>query len=454
MKLAPQPIVRQQQDPGAFAAALVANPFIIWPHRGGMNTSPENSVQAFQRMALEQPGFAGTADTDVYVLADGTAVVMHDATIDRTSSGTGNVTSFLTAASWQAQVLDAQTWLGPGYANEALPLLSAVLAAYPTAYWSIEAKNAGAGAAITTAMQAAGIPGARGLVWGGLTEVVAPLAAGYAAGVVAGDLAASGFVFTDLVAAGIRHICFTTINANTQGAVISARAAGLKVYRYSLQRRTELAAAAALGCDGIFAEEPQYLGAKAPLASVSNWSATNKWMPGMLFGGSDRGTLSGGRWGWFGAPVQTYYGSLMGWACPLANAQGSYTITFDFNMAAAANNGRWGHICVGRTTDAYFNNGVADTDPCYEILWRQNGSMEFYRRDAGAAAVQVAILATGTFTLGATYTMVLTVTPTTVTLTRQDNGLNVSYAHAGIRGGYFHLGQNGCTISYGTVSIT
>ena len=58
-------------------------------HRGLSATYPENTIPAFEAAAAN--GFS-YIETDVAFTSDGVAVCLHDATIDRTSDGTGNIT--------------------------------------------------------------------------------------------------------------------------------------------------------------------------------------------------------------------------------------------------------------------------------------------------------------------------------------------------------------------------
>ncbi len=60
----------------------------IWAHRGASAYAPENTIPAFQ-LALDQ-GAQGI-ELDVQRTADGVLVVVHDETINRTSSGFGRV---------------------------------------------------------------------------------------------------------------------------------------------------------------------------------------------------------------------------------------------------------------------------------------------------------------------------------------------------------------------------
>lgn len=63
-----------------------------WPvnlaHRGASDMAPENTIEAF-RLAVEAG--AGGLELDVHMTRDGHIVVIHDATVDRTTSGSGAV---------------------------------------------------------------------------------------------------------------------------------------------------------------------------------------------------------------------------------------------------------------------------------------------------------------------------------------------------------------------------
>ncbi len=63
---------------------------LILGHRGAPNAAPENTLRAFQ-MALEQG--ADGVELDVQASSDGVPVVIHDPTLDRTTSGHGRVDS-------------------------------------------------------------------------------------------------------------------------------------------------------------------------------------------------------------------------------------------------------------------------------------------------------------------------------------------------------------------------
>jgi glycerophosphoryl diester phosphodiesterase len=89
----------------------------IAAHRGGLFLWPENSARAFResgRLALDQ------AECDVHMTADGEVVVMHDATLDRTTDAAGPVAARTLAQFRQVRVR--------GTAGEAPPTLAEYLA--------------------------------------------------------------------------------------------------------------------------------------------------------------------------------------------------------------------------------------------------------------------------------------------------------------------------------------
>ena len=101
-----------------------------WPypkfvaHRGAGKLAPENTLAAFR---LGHAHGYRMAEFDVKLSADGVAFLLHDGTLDRTTSGKGRAD----ALTWhELSQLDAGGWHSPAYAGETLPTLAAV------AHWS------------------------------------------------------------------------------------------------------------------------------------------------------------------------------------------------------------------------------------------------------------------------------------------------------------------------------
>ncbi|WP_028608717.1 glycerophosphodiester phosphodiesterase [Paenibacillus harenae] len=94
----------------------------IVAHRGWSGEAPENTMAAF-RLALSEPDITNI-ELDVHLSKDGVPVVMHDHTLNRTSSGTGPIKAHTLE---ELRRLDAGSWFSPEFAEERIPTLDEVL---------------------------------------------------------------------------------------------------------------------------------------------------------------------------------------------------------------------------------------------------------------------------------------------------------------------------------------
>jgi len=116
---------------------------VVIAHRGGAHLRPENTLDAFGG-ALKVG--ADVLEMDVHLSADGTPVVIHDATVDRTTEGAGLVSSFTIE---ELKALDAgyrfQSEDGRGFpyrgAGVTVPTLREVFTAFPSAHIVVDAKD-------------------------------------------------------------------------------------------------------------------------------------------------------------------------------------------------------------------------------------------------------------------------------------------------------------------------
>ena len=92
----------------------------VHAHRGGAGLAPENTLAAF-RNALAMG--VDVLEMDLHVTADGEVVVIHDPTLERTTTGHGYVR---TTALADLQRLDAGSWFNAQFAGERVPTLRAV----------------------------------------------------------------------------------------------------------------------------------------------------------------------------------------------------------------------------------------------------------------------------------------------------------------------------------------
>jgi glycerophosphoryl diester phosphodiesterase len=96
---------------------------LVIAHRGASGTAPENTLAAFRRAAALG---ADMIELDVQLSRDRAVIVLHDATLDRTTDGTGPAGARTLA---ELTALDAGAWFAPAFAGERIPTLAQVLAA-------------------------------------------------------------------------------------------------------------------------------------------------------------------------------------------------------------------------------------------------------------------------------------------------------------------------------------
>lgn len=90
-----------------------------WPrlfaHRGGGSLAPENTLAA---ISLGQSLGYTAHEIDVKLSLDGVPVLLHDATLERTTNGKGRAADLPWA---ELKKLDAGSWHSPAYAGERIP---------------------------------------------------------------------------------------------------------------------------------------------------------------------------------------------------------------------------------------------------------------------------------------------------------------------------------------------
>ena len=96
---------------------------IIFAHRGASIEAPENTLAAFE-LALEHG--ADVIELYAKLTRDGTAIVIHDATVDRTTGAQGRVKDMTLA---QLRALDAGSFKAARFHSEKIPLLEEVFEA-------------------------------------------------------------------------------------------------------------------------------------------------------------------------------------------------------------------------------------------------------------------------------------------------------------------------------------
>ena len=139
-------------------ASIAGLPDVVYDaHRGGGLEVRENSMSGLTRMLGS--GAVQVLDLDTQELGDGTLVLMHDATLERTTNATGAVRS-RTAATWPAVRLDTGAWLRPAPTPEPAPTLAQALDRFGgKIVLTVEAKSPASLASIAELVRRRGLVG-------------------------------------------------------------------------------------------------------------------------------------------------------------------------------------------------------------------------------------------------------------------------------------------------------
>lgn len=234
----------------------------IASHRGGGATAPENTLPAIK--AALAAGFE-YVEVDVALTADGHPVLMHDASVDRTTDGHGRL-STLTLA--QVQTLDAGSWFAQEYAGTPVPTFAEFLDVLSVSGRRaiVELKgewDAAAVAAVVAEVTARGLErqvalssfDARTLAVAGAASTVIPRL----------------FILAHLPPDVVRAATEASVRGivvdrkallNRPEVVDELHAAGIRVVVYTLNSNTQWDEVTALGVDGIVTDDP---------ATLSTW---------------------------------------------------------------------------------------------------------------------------------------------------------------------------------------
>lgn len=228
----------------SFDAASPAAPLWI-AHRGAAALAPENTLEAYR--AAWASGLR-VLEQDVRMLADGALGVMHDATVDRTTLGNGEVKAFDVAMFRRLRV---RPFAGFPSAMSP-PLFEDVLREFRgRAVFVPEAKAPGSGAALVDALRDAAIPTSQALVQAfALDDLLPAVAAGYPAMF----LTKRSDGIEAARAAGVR---WAGLDRRAEPSVFDAwREAGFRVIAYTVNDRAERDRLLALGVCGFFSDDP------------------------------------------------------------------------------------------------------------------------------------------------------------------------------------------------------
>lgn len=435
---------------GLYDSAFISTagtPVLYVAHRNNPNILPEHTMEGYR--ACVQAGVKAI-EQDVYALKDGTDIIMHDSTIDRTTTGSGS-TSEQTSLSVAAMRNDHGSTIGGAFSGKTfgVPTFEDVVKEFGGKVLLVpEGKNAGSVQRIVDVLQKYDVPGDGAIVQSfDYTELAPAIAAGYKTMALGNSIDVSA-----AAAAGVDIICGST--AASDAYITSITAAGMRAGIYTINRQYERDAWIAKGVTCFFSNDSIYL------SGVGYRLTTDPFESGAYYHGhladgasNEKGTFTGDSL--LLTPTAMDRNLLLqGWASPVGGDKNnnSFTVQFSFQATALTGN-RWCGIAIFNKDTPWDDNANPTTDQDgWHCLIRTEGTIEIYKVTDGVGT-QVATGATAALATNTTYTMTLTVTPTTITWQRSGYTA-VSASDSAYRGGYIYLTDRTNPTKFFNVTVT
>lgn len=222
-------------------------------HRGASGYAPENTRAAFEKAIAMG---ADAIETDVRLTADGHLVLVHDATVTRTTDGHGPVADHTLA---ELRSLDAGRWLGPQFEGERVATLSDLIEEFvPRIPAVLEIKDQAATGPAIEAIRAAGIETrieVTSFLWPAVVEAkrLAPdLTVGFLTPEFDED------IIQRCVRRGFEQVC-PHVDTLTEDLVAVSHADRLVVRAYGISRREQVDRLIATGADGATVNWPDWI---------------------------------------------------------------------------------------------------------------------------------------------------------------------------------------------------
>lgn len=444
---------------------------IIVPHRGaGDLIAPENTLEAM-RVGVSQ-GLGCIDAGDLRLLAGCTTdlALCHDNDVAAFLASTGVVGDY-TMEGWRLQTVDASVWFGGGYGNLRPCTATDVMREFGNkVVLYLELKSTG----VVVRSVYLDLVDEYDLVESSVVGSFnfPDLSVLAAAGLHTQFITNVGNDRTpqELVDAGIEAVA---IHKGVADGVFEAMAdAGLDVYMFTISRHIERVRAENLGCKGVYATTPLYTAGDPTKYRVTRSPFRSGAYPqGLLHrqafdqstNPASRGTLRPDGRHLLG-PNSDDFTVLQGYSCPIEWAAASYTIDVDLEYSVLdADTSRFAIVTFCSPDDReYVVGGPGEIG--YSVILRQTGFMGLFFRDGTQASSSQSVVGpsvnTGAINVAGTVAHLrVLVTPTHITVTRTDTGNpahTVTWAHAAIRGAYYHVGKahtNAAAIAYEVTGV-
>ncbi|SNR25265.1 glycerophosphodiester phosphodiesterase [Blastococcus mobilis] len=388
--------------------ADLSRPFVI-AHRGGALQVPEHTMEGY-RVAVGQG--LPVIEQDVSTLADGGLGVMHDGTVDRMTTSSGNVADH-TSVSWKQLDIDASATLGGGWPDGLRPpLFDEVLTEFGNrVLLCVEAKSSDAMGPMIDALDRRGIRPASVLLQSfALADCRLARSRGW--GVI-------WLGSTDVAVATAEGIGWIGPEAGRVTSTLcrQAHAAGIKVACHTVNRRHQRDALIAAGVDAIFSDDPVYIAGDAA-RRTSDLFAHQVWLPGML-ADTSRGRFYQDDSSWGFDRSDTAGSTLMGFLAP--PDPDAFTLHLDLRLDETRADSR---TCCGwifLSTDDHPYRPPSGSSPGangYLFVLRGDGNLHVDRVAEGVATALASSTGGAALTMGTYVALRVTVTDSALHFTR------------------------------------
>ncbi|MFF3891403.1 glycerophosphodiester phosphodiesterase [Streptomyces sp. NPDC001914] len=403
-------------------------------HRGGAGEVPENTLEALRAGAR----WAEVLDLDTQVLGDGTPVLMHDATVDRTTFGVGLVSDY-NIAQWVQLRSDPAAWgFGPNSPMLAVPTVDQALDAFGgRRVLTVEAKTSAGVPELAAAICDRGLQNSVLVNTNDPGTVAAIRAAGCRAHLWRSAAQMASDDFAELVAAGADVLDVDIAAADELLGAAVAACPPLGVWAHTITRRVQRDRAVALGCRGIVTDYPGYVTGRAPVRS-SDSLASGLGYGYVPSGSAPRPLLLAGGVLHFASTGDTQV-VLLGELSPVSRP--SFTVEARFSLSSADSTRPWFGLHLGLDDAGAVLKSSAIVHDGYTVQYTGGGNLAIYRDDVdtGTSTKVASVAAGGTFKADTAYTLRLTVSPTQLRLSVPELSTAVAVASDGAHRGPMSL---------------
>lgn len=427
-------------------------------HRGDLVTAPENTMTAYKNCYA----WGAPVKLDVTITADKALVTMHDATVDRTTNGTGTV---LSKYMQELMGLDAGSKFDPSFVNERIPVVREIFSRFRNHLFIADCKNASAAQPLAQMIKDMGMQ--KNVIFEGtnFTDIATAKSVDSTITCLMGYLVADSLAtaITDMQAHGVTWCAVDFNNTGfTSSFVQSCHNVGIKVIAFDIENSFDKATVDALGVDGYYIEDYPYVGG---LYAVSNFALPYS-------DGFTGRNYFGTGWGLFNNSSDTPFsfgggniGRTSFTSTIVAGAIDKKHLIPSTAVIHVTINPKQLNADTSRFTGIQFClqqdrvMGTSAPTPTgmngYWFSLRQNGTMQI-DKDVSGATFNTIVSKTGTPTMvvGTPIPITISISPTSITITRTDSGDSITINDTTFRGGRLAFVNGGMASQFSSYSIS